>query len=309
MSDEIETIRNFSNMLCHKEKFTNEEACRYFGRHIWEYEASLTNERYGYYMTEPCNQENLKKESLFLKCLKKWFVVNKYDFCKISISDKKYRREKSNEYLLKDGKEFLLEGKIISTKYTVKLNDKLLYFYIPEFNPPYINEILISIFDENNESIFRKIDKSYLDLKYPFTIKASSTRKSKDDKYMSNNLLDNNFFTTWVAGGKNAGLNESLVFESDKKYFVYYLFVVNGYVKNRDLFYANNRVKTIKVEFNKEKRIIHLKDTKHYERYPIGTKTKKIKITILDIYKGDKYPEDTCLTEFGPSIKKKDDSR
>jgi hypothetical protein len=82
---------------------------------------------------------------------------------------------------------------------------------------------------------------------------------------------------------------------------IYRIVIVNGLVANKKLYYANNRVKTIEVDFSEgEKRILKLKDgffdnpDYNYQQFKISIKARWIKFTIREIYKGNKY-NDTCI--------------
>jgi hypothetical protein len=106
-----------------------------------------------------------------------------------------------------------------------------------------------------------------------------------------------NFMRCWAEGVPGDGIGEWLEVEfarpSDE------IMILNGYVdfKNMSAYKNNNRLKRIRIEsqdpqFNIE---YTLPDYVAYHSIPLPQKTKKVKITILEVYKGLKY-EDTCVT-------------
>ena len=76
---------------------------------------------------------------------------------------------------------------------------------------------------------------------------------------------------------------------------------MNGYVDffRTDLYKKNNRVKKIQIESmdSEEKYNFDyiLEDTPNFQEIQLPRYTKKIKITILDVYKGTDY-DDTCIS-------------
>jgi len=77
---------------------------------------------------------------------------------------------------------------------------------------------------------------------------------------------------------------------------VYRILIQNGLVANKELYYANNRVKIIEIEFSEgEKRVLHLNDGDlDFQYFRINIKAHWFKMTIKDVYKGTKY-NDTCV--------------
>jgi hypothetical protein len=77
---------------------------------------------------------------------------------------------------------------------------------------------------------------------------------------------------------------------------IYRILIQNGLVANKELYYANNRVKTIEIEFSEGgKRILHLNDGDlEFQYFRINIKARWFKMTIRDVYKGRKY-NDTCV--------------
>ncbi len=77
---------------------------------------------------------------------------------------------------------------------------------------------------------------------------------------------------------------------------IYRIKVVNGIGKSKELYFANNRVKRIEVEFSEGEKVflnLHDGDTE-LQRFTINIKARWLKMTIKEIYKGKKY-NDTCI--------------
>lgn len=143
-------------------------------------------------------------------------------------------------------------------------------------------------------------------------IKASSELKESSVCYSSDNLRNRFYVQTgddpsylsydyitppWVEGVSGYGIGEYLEIEfknsSDE------IQILNGFVDfdRQYLFKENSRVKTILIEsqnpkFSKEYELL---DFVKFTVIKLPQKTNSIRITIKDIYKGDKY-DDTCLS-------------
>jgi hypothetical protein len=111
--------------------------------------------------------------------------------------------------------------------------------------------------------------------------------------------------TYWVEGVEGYGINESITInprQSNKKPQIIFL---NGFIApwNLDLFYQNSRVKKIRLEYKDSERndceeTVEFKDTPkpqwiEFSRVPITP----IKITILEVYSGERY-KDTVISNM-----------
>lgn len=142
-------------------------------------------------------------------------------------------------------------------------------------------------------------------------IESSSYLKPKSSEYPKDyyNVMkidDGNEDTVWVEGVKGPGIGEwikmwHINWTREKKYCVVNaVWIKNGYMKNKELYYANNRVKKLRIEFSEgEQKVVELKDgVLDYQKIKLGEiKTKWIKVVIIDVYKGSKY-DDTCISEL-----------
>ncbi len=154
-------------------------------------------------------------------------------------------------------------------------------------------------------------------------IKASSYLIEGDTSYKPENMIGridfktgddyiayrfNSFLPPWVEGVNGYGINEwlDIEFKSQSNEIQ----ILNGYVDLRrmHLYKANSRVKKILVESDKPKfkKEYELEDVVKYNLITLPQETNKIRITIKEVYKGDKY-DDTCISSIIVTDKNKID--
>lgn len=144
-------------------------------------------------------------------------------------------------------------------------------------------------------------------------IVASSTLKGYDPK----NLLDVNLDTTWAEGAKGLGIYQWIKVEFCRPIRLGLVGIANGYTKSEETYNDNGKIKKLRIErfCNNHlvgEAIVELKDRSFKEiskkdsnksidvikDYGDGyEKVDKIRITVLDIYEGNKC-EDTCISEL-----------
>jgi hypothetical protein len=147
------------------------------------------------------------------------------------------------------------------------------------------------------------------------TNSASSELKSfKGIKYSAKNIHDLNYKTAWIEGVPGYGIGESVVYHFPPTGpRITKVIVVNGYVKSKESWEQNSRVKKLKMYIdNKPIAILNLADSRQEQTFqfdPIGVSDRldwkkmekmpswTIKFEILDVYKGTKY-DDTAITEI-----------
>lgn len=114
-------------------------------------------------------------------------------------------------------------------------------------------------------------------------------------------VTDNDNSTAWVEGVKGNGIDEWVKLEFDGDIIIKDLFLINGYTKNSKIYYSNNRVKKVKVEFSDGTTLVSDLNDSISSPQAInlekGIKTSFVKFTILDVFAGDKY-QDTCISEI-----------
>lgn len=142
-------------------------------------------------------------------------------------------------------------------------------------------------------------------------ISASSELEAENDLYSVNNIIDEKPETAWVEGKNNSGIGESITInitprsKSGKKgsYKIKKIGIINGYAKDNTTFKQNNRIKRLRIKYEngltRSKRVKYdLKDTMamQYIEFKEPIFLNKLKIEILDVYKGSKW-DDTCISE------------
>ena len=145
------------------------------------------------------------------------------------------------------------------------------------------------------------------------SIEASSYLKEvgkPDNHYGPNKAYDSDYNTAWVEGADGHGIGEWIKFtfaehwkarrkDTDIKW-ISRISVINGFAASKAIYFANNRVKRLGLEFSDGTKLeINLKDGNgDYQSFPLKDKkikAKWCKMTILDVYKGSKY-DDTCIS-------------
>jgi hypothetical protein len=143
--------------------------------------------------------------------------------------------------------------------------------------------------------------------------KIESSNFINDDSnidYRPDKAYDGDIKTAWCVG--NSGVGEWIKFYFRPgppeiynvlkgKRNLYRLGIINGLVASKKLYYQNNRIKKMSAEFDgDQKRIIEFKDgIFDYQDFIFNIRSRWVKLTILEIYKGSKY-NDTCIcsTDF-----------
>ena len=152
---------------------------------------------------------------------------------------------------------------------------------------------------------------------------SSELDEDKNDKYAIRNLTDGDPSTAWVEGKMGSGIYEYIKIYCPSKetdmvdrysaYKIDSLGIINGYTKNEEVFYKNNRVKKIKIEYKndifREENPYNMKTPEIYEYiledtmamqylvFPEPIYMSSMKISILEVYKGSKW-DDTCISEL-----------
>ena len=136
-------------------------------------------------------------------------------------------------------------------------------------------------------------------------------------KYGAHNLFDKDGATAWVEGVKGDGIGE-FVYVGMGDRLNEKICIVNGYQKSRDLYFKNNRPKTLRLslfvgfiipgeiteivsvcrirQFGNEKLII-LKDT-------LGTQEFKLPFNLLQAYEFEEQSKQLFLDDFGKEFEK-----
>jgi len=131
--------------------------------------------------------------------------------------------------------------------------------------------------------------------------------------YMPQNIYDLNYKTAWIEGDSANGIGEFVSYQFNvHNPRITDIIIVNGYVKDEELWKNNGRVKTLLMYVNDKPRyILHVHDTIAEQRFtisPIGytpeahkkmpdTITWNITFQILEVYKGEKF-NDIAISEI-----------
>ena len=131
---------------------------------------------------------------------------------------------------------------------------------------------------------------------------ASITNNDGTFNYNISNIADGDYYTCWAEGSSDAGINESILLSADEKQHVSEISITNGYYKDKDIFYKNNRVKNCRFEFSDgtSQEVVLLGEYSEQSNvitFSPPVDTEYIKITILSVYSGNKY-NDTCISEI-----------
>jgi hypothetical protein len=133
-----------------------------------------------------------------------------------------------------------------------------------------------------------------------YSINASSYLTEKSIVHEPYRIYDGDKNTAWVEGKADDGIGEYVLIDFRDKKAVSTINIINGYAKQERLYYSNNRVKTIRIEFeNGEGFEYSLKDKNMgYQTIKLKEEinTNFIKLIIKDVYRGNKY-RDTCISE------------
>jgi len=109
--------------------------------------------------------------------------------------------------------------------------------------------------------------------------------------------------TAWCEGVPGPGIGETITLRLERRQAVRTLPLTNGYVKNRETFRANGRIKQAVVETDRgSKTTFFLKDTAEPQTLRIPKATVGwVRLTILDVFAGGKHA-DTCVSGFSVDL-------
>lgn len=168
----------------------------------------------------------------------------------------------------------------------------------------------------------RDVKRHLLDPAYlkTFTV-SSSLPPSGRYHYGKEAMRDGDLRTAWVEGAKGPGLGETITLDFKGSYLTE-LALLNGYLADETFYYANARIKKVRVELElgegaepnekKEQFEVTLPDRPYKDfnpRFPFAAADwvvqhpsgagfiDRVKLTILEVYPGRKY-EDAAVTEI-----------
>jgi len=196
-----------------------------------------------------------------------------------------------------NGMELITVDKPLLIKIALIYNNE---FGIATFYTPILNESVLMQQFVNNSNVYPRNDKheTFITNINDYKISASSSLKEGNKVYKPDNLRRSIIDGPWVEGSPGSGIGEYLLIEFNKDSNVNALLISNGYVSydKPELFIINNRVKKILIE-SLDGNLVEeysLLDTAGLQTIRLDHNISKIKITILDVYKGTDW-NDTCI--------------
>ena len=202
-------------------------------------------------------------------------------------------------------------------------SDGLLKWKFDNFDLSKAQDIQVA-YDNSASKLSKYISEYRLPTNLITKISASSVLPTDDlnkYNYGPSNLFDNDYSTAWVEGVKGPGIGEWVEVDLDKV-SISGIGIINGYTKKKSLYYANNRIKKLRLDVEwdnwgnrsggKDSTEITLKEKQFNELnqnaeapfiswladYGDGyNRAKKVRLTILEVYPGTKY-DDTPITEL-----------
>ena len=177
-------------------------------------------------------------------------------------------------------------------------------------------------YDPSGFYLDRLLKENLLPPKRIKSFEVSSSLKSQGaTSYSKEGMLDGDLRTAWVEGAKGPGIGETITVRPSAAY-IERIGLLNGYVADESLYYANARIKKLRVELElgenaepDEKRQVYevtlpdrsYKTLKGRYLFPSidwvvqhgqgNGFIDKVKLTILEVYPGRQF-EDTAITEF-----------
>ncbi len=137
----------------------------------------------------------------------------------------------------------------------------------------------------------------------------STLESDGKNTYSPNNLIDDNPATAWVEGYDGDGVGDCVHVYLEERAEVTKISLLNGYCKDEERFFNNNRVKEMEIVFLKDneegsetvaKRTQIFQDSfNSWEDINLGLPVEcdRINLFIRSVYPGEKY-NDTCISEI-----------
>jgi len=132
------------------------------------------------------------------------------------------------------------------------------------------------------------------------SVTASSQYPSDGASYYPENAADGNSNTAWFPKKtQSANKGEWIKFNFQGKHNIQTISIINGWIKNHQLFSLNSRVKRATIAFSNGAKItIALKDQKTPQTFDLGgVSTSWVKIIIEDIYPGTTWNQEAGITD------------
>ncbi|MBY0753942.1 hypothetical protein K5V21_00600 [Clostridium sardiniense] len=154
---------------------------------------------------------------------------------------------------------------------------------------------------EVNNDEDHNVNKVEENLKVEKIYVSSTLQDQTGANYDPSNLIDGRSNTIWAEGAEGPGIEQFIRIDFNKNKVVKKLYIINGSAKSKRLYYANNRVRILRLDFGDgEIKDFKLQDDVMGEQeinLGKGIETPYVGMTIYDVYQGNKY-NDTCISEI-----------
>lgn len=132
------------------------------------------------------------------------------------------------------------------------------------------------------------------------TAEASTTIKQNKVANYPIYVFDDDITTNWQEGVDGSGIGQYIDFTLTQSYAVEAMTFKLGNWKEQKYFYGNNRPKTLQIDTDHDSWTVTFPDswTEFAVKFTSPVEISKIKITIMDVYKGTSW-DDTPITDIG----------
>lgn len=182
---------------------------------------------------------------------------------------------------------------------TYNLNSKDNDYNINKSNKSLENNKQAKDDKEINNDEDNNVNKVEENLKVEKIYVSSTLQDQTGANYDPSNLIDGRSNTIWAEGAEGPGIEQFIRIDFNKNKVVKKLYIINGSAKSKRLYYANNRVRILRLDFGDgEIKDFKLQDDVMGEQeinLGKGIETPYVGMTIYDVYQGNKY-NDTCIS-------------
>jgi hypothetical protein len=128
--------------------------------------------------------------------------------------------------------------------------------------------------------------------------RASSSLVIKPFAYPASNLVDGDPSTAWAEGAKGSGIGHWIDVTFPQMRELRELRILPGYAKRPELFAKYNRPKTLRFDYSDgTSSTVTLADSPSLQRFPVSATASKVRVTILDVYRGS-VRDETYVSEI-----------
>jgi len=156
--------------------------------------------------------------------------------------------------------------------------------------------------------VYYRMDLATREIESAFDVSATSTLVEPGmpaDFLGPEKAIDGDITTAWVEGADGAGVGESITIDFGGKLKVYGVGIFPGFGKDPRVYYGNNRVKKIRLEFSDGTKIVESFDDEVGLRIidcsdytdDDSIEAEWLKVTVLDVHEGLEW-DDTAISEI-----------